>query len=148
MPERIAVVGAKRGVDLDKVTGFLTRLHGKSPDTVIVSGGLNGTDETAEKHWLGLGGKVLSYRPYMMTSDSFCVQELGLAPLCSRIQPTAKIITKPTWADQDSATRWCLRLIIQRSDRVVCFLPDGQVFTEVEDYCLAEEKPFYAGASV
>ena len=146
--EHIAVVGARKNVDLDKVTGFLTRLHGKAPDTVIVSGGLQGVDETAEKTWLGLGGRVRSFRAYQMTPESYCVQELHLAPMYSRVSPSVNLHTVPTWADYKSATGWALRLTILKSDRVVCFLPDDQLFTEVEDYCFADCKPFYAGASV
>lgn len=146
--ERICVVGPKTGVDPDKVTAFLHRLHRKSPDCVVVSGGLRGVDEAAESCWLGLGGRVVSFRPYQLTADSFCVQELGLFPLYSRVQPRVKLHTEPTWADFNSAVEWCLRLIICSADRVVAFMPDGQQFNEVEDYCVAEQAPYYAGARV
>ena len=147
MSERIAVVGTKK-FDQEKVEGFISRLHSRAPESIVVSGGLNGVDELVEKQWLGLGGRVLSFRAYQMTPESYCVQELALAPLYSRVQPSVKLHTTPTWADLKSATSWALRLIILRSDRVVCFRPDGQMFSEVEDYCVAEKKQYYAGASV
>lgn len=146
--ERIAVVGSRKGADLQAVEALLQRMHRRSPDCVVVSGGLSGVDETAERTWLQLGGRVISFRPYQLTADSFCVQELRLSPLYSRVQPRVELHTQPTWDDFDSAQQWCLRRIICSADRVVVFLPDGQQFSEVEDYCAAEEKRYYVGAQL
>lgn len=150
MRERIAVVGSRRGADLEKVQAFLHRLHSKSPDCIVVSGGADGVDSTAETTWLGLGGRVISLRPYEMTPEKFIVQELRLSPLYSRLQPEVKLLTEPSWDSYAGACFWRNKLIVQRCDRLVYFMaePPTRGTSDSIDAARAEGKPYYDGSSI
>lgn len=48
---------------MQQVVAFIDSLYRAQPDTILVSGGAQGVDQTAESHWYDLGGRVRSYRP-------------------------------------------------------------------------------------
>ena len=61
--ERVAVVGNRKGADLQQVVQFMDALHARQPDTIVISGGAAGVDQMAESTWFRLGGRIRSYRP-------------------------------------------------------------------------------------
>lgn len=63
MPERVAVVGNRKGADMQQVVQFMDALHAAQPDTIVISGGADGVDQMAESTWFRLGGRIISYRP-------------------------------------------------------------------------------------
>lgn len=62
-PERVAVVGNRKGADMQQVVRFIEALHREQPDTIVISGGASGVDQMAESTWFRLGGRIRSYRP-------------------------------------------------------------------------------------
>lgn len=63
MSERVAVVGNRKGADMQQVVQFMDALHAAQPDTIVISGGAAGVDQMAELTWFRLGGRIRSYRP-------------------------------------------------------------------------------------
>ena len=57
---RIGIVGSRNFGDLEKVKEYVKSLD---KDTIIVSGGAKGVDETAEKMGEELGMKVVLFKP-------------------------------------------------------------------------------------
>ena len=148
--ERVAVVGSRKGADLHAVRSFLDRLHRKSPDTVVVSGGAAGVDTAAEQHWLGLGGRVISFRPYASTPECFWVQELGLVPPFRTEKPYARFHREPSWATYNGALFWRNKLIAAKCNRMVWFMAEPPTAGTMlaRDCADAEGKPRYDGSAV
>ena len=122
MPESVAIVGSRRGADLEAVKEFVHALHAKQPDTLLVSGGADGVDKTAEQEWLALGGHVWSFRVREQGPEKFVIEmwDLGNEPKCF-------ILTnEPTWANRTSALFYRDALIAEHSDRVVAFYRRGR----------------------
>lgn len=115
-PERIAVVGSRKGVDLDLVREFVQTLFRENPRATVISGGAVGVDTTAEQAWLDLGGKVISFRTYKPSQDSWAVEEWHLGP-----EPSVVRHTVPTFADPKSALFFRNTMIVDAADVVVSF---------------------------
>jgi predicted Rossmann fold nucleotide-binding protein DprA/Smf involved in DNA uptake len=120
VPERIAVVGSRKGVRLDIVQTFMVTLAMQQPDSVVISGGADGVDSTAEEEWVRHGGTVVSYRPRAMHKpneiESWAITKLTMGP-----NPSVEILSLPTFADIASALFYRNTLIVDDADRVVAF---------------------------
>lgn len=114
--ERIGIVGSRKGVDLGLVRAFVATLHAEQSDTIVVSGGADGVDTTAEQAWLALGGAVQSFRTFKVTRDSWGVKEWRLG-----IEPAVIDHVIPTFADPKSALFFRNTMIVEASDRLVSF---------------------------
>lgn len=119
---KLAVVGSREGADLGHVEGFVLELPA---DVVLVSGGAEGVDSTAEAAWLSRGGQVISFRatrfPDLEGEEVYGVErwELGAQP---RVE---KLLDHPTFADYKSALYYRDMLIAAESDRLVAFMRQG-----------------------
>jgi predicted Rossmann fold nucleotide-binding protein DprA/Smf involved in DNA uptake len=71
---KLAVVGSRQGADLEHVKEFLRGLYELQPNTVLVSGGANGVDQTAEQAWRESGGRVLSFRPKKLDDENYGIE--------------------------------------------------------------------------
>jgi len=130
--KRVAVVGSREGANEQHVRSFLTDLYAKYPDAVLVSGGAVGVDTIAETHWLGLGGRVKSYRPaagsfesdpsgkVRVTSWYIEVWELG-----GDNQMVYPLQNFPTFENYKSACLARDTLISEDSDPIVSFQRPG-----------------------
>lgn len=115
-PERIAVVGSRKGVDVALVHEFCNALFLENPEATIISGGAVGVDRAAEEWWLSMGGKVISFRTYKPTQDSWAVEEWHLGPEPKVIQHTV-----PTFADPKSALFYRNTMISDAAEVTVSF---------------------------
>lgn len=123
MAESVAIVGSRRGADLEAVKEFVHALYAKQPDTLLVSGGADGVDKTAEQTWLGLGGQVKSFRVREQGLQKYAIEvwELG------GDEPRCYILaSEPTWANRESALFYRDALIAEHSHRVVAFYRRGR----------------------
>lgn len=118
MPEKVAVVGPRKGADLEAVDGFVQSLYARQPDTILVSGGADGVDTRAEKGWLVLGGTVWSYRIRKKRYDCFAIEKWEIGRGGSRL---FELISEPTWMDSVSALFYRSMLVAEIADRVVAF---------------------------
>lgn len=144
---KLAVIGSRQGADLEHVISFLASLRESQPDIVLVSGGAEGVDSTAEQTWLSLGGQVISFRAKRFADEGFDevygVERWDLGtddPLC------VDLIHEPTFADYVSALKYRDMLIAQECTRLVSFQKlggsRGSSFTaEVAE--VAEGKPVF-----
>jgi hypothetical protein len=119
-------VGSREGVSLSDVIGFLADLWQKYPYTILVSGGADGVDKTAEGFWRQCGGQVESLRPVLLArypngDESWGIEkwELGANPRVYRL------VNELTWANFKSAAIYRDILIAEASDRVVSFQSAG-----------------------
>lgn len=96
---------------------FVHALYAKQPDTLLVSGGGIGVDTVAEQTWLGLGGKVKSFRVREQAWEKFAIEcwELGDEPACY------VMASEPVFATRESALYYRNALIAEHADRVVAF---------------------------
>lgn len=115
-PERIAVVGSRKGVDLDLVREFVQTLFRENPRATVISGGAAGVDTTAEQAWLDLGGKVISFRTFKVSPDSWGIEEWHLGPEPKVIQHVI-----PTFADPKSALFYRNTMISDAAEVTVSF---------------------------
>lgn len=123
MPERVAIVGSRRAADLDHVERVVRALYAQQPDTILISGGAEGVDKTAEALWLQLGGRVVSFRvrqegDRVHGKHHYAVEvwELGVP------NPRTYVLTgHPTWATRESALFYRDSLIAEHAQRVVAF---------------------------
>lgn len=123
MSESVAIVGSRRGADLEAVKEFVHALYAKQPDTLLVSGGADGVDRTAEQTWLELGGKVKSFRVREQGLQKFAIEcwELGGE------QPSCYVLVDhPTWPERVFALFYRNTLIAEAADRVVGFYQRGR----------------------
>lgn len=121
---RVAIVGSRRGADLDHVEQFARALYEKDPDAILVSGGADGVDRRAESTWQGLGGKVVSYRVKQLKPDSWGIEMWKIG---SWETPSVQILAAhPTWADRTSALFYRDALVAEHADKVVAFFAPGR----------------------
>lgn len=132
MSERVAIVGSRWGASEQDCRNFLTSLYAKHPDTIIVSGGADGIDKIAETHWMGLGGKVESYRPVSRKFEKqpdgkAHVTEWGIEKWTLGVEEprVQQLLDHPTFADYASACLYRDTLISESSDRIVSFQGPG-----------------------
>ena len=118
MSEHVAIVGSRRGADLEMVRSFVAELHDKHPDTVLVSGGADGVDKIAEQTWLECGGRVLSYRVRTIGPEEFGVEVWDLGGERPMVYPLSEAVTM---ADYKSALLYRDMLIAEKCDRLVVF---------------------------
>jgi hypothetical protein len=116
-PERVAVVGSRKGVNLDLVREFVQTLFRDNPSATIISGGAVGVDITAEQAWLDLGGKVISFRTFKVSQDSWGIEEWRLGGG----EPAVIQHVIPTFADPKSALFFRNTMISDAADVVVSF---------------------------
>lgn len=123
MTERVAIVGPRQGADLDQVIMFCHNLHRRHPDTIVVSGGAEGVDRTAEQTWLSLGGIVWSYRPRKVREGEIVIDKWELGGTNARF---FQLVEFPAFADYPSANWFRSWLIASEiADRVVAFYGHG-----------------------
>lgn len=120
---KLAVVGSRQGADLEHVVRFLRELSPRAHDTIIVSGGADGVDTTAEQTWLGLGGKVLSFRPKKLGDEDYGIEvwELG--------GPSPRAYMLDSWPTGRTYKDACILrdiLIAETCDRLVSFYRWGR----------------------
>lgn len=123
MSETVAIVGSRRGADLEAVKSFVHALYVKQPDTLLVSGGADGVDKTAEQTWLELGGKVKSFRTREFGPTKHAVEVWELGGDEPRVYVPAE---EPTWYDREGALFYRDVLIAEESNRVVAFYRRGR----------------------
>lgn len=123
MSEAVAIVGSRHGADLEAVKGFVHALYAKQPDTLLVSGGADGVDRTAEQLWLELGGRVKSFRVREQAIDKFAIECWDLGGEQPRVYVMAD---EPTFIDRTSALFGRDSTIVEHSDRVVAFFRRGR----------------------
>lgn len=125
MPERIAVVGPRKGADLEAVEHFLTTLHYGTGDAIILSGGAEGVDKTAEQTWLRLGGQVWSYRIKEKRFDHFVIMKWELqgpgSGVYESVSKIFELLNEPSWADPVSALHYRSMIVAAEADKVVAF---------------------------
>jgi hypothetical protein len=127
MSEKIAIVGNRKGADMQQVLDFMRALHARQPDSLIVSGGAAGVDQMAESTWFRLGGRVLSYRPAPYGPDGYGIevwnyggaQAAEVLPVeCQQVQA----------ADYASVALYRDTLIAENVDRLVAFYRAGMTW--------------------
>jgi hypothetical protein len=126
MSERVAVVGNRKGADMQQVLDFMLALRARQPDSLIVSGGAAGVDQMAESTWFRLGGRIRSYRPASW-QDGYGIevwnyggsQPAEVLPVeCQQVQA----------ADYKSAATYRDTLIAENADRLVAFYRAGMTW--------------------
>jgi len=115
----LAIVGSRKGADLDDVRAFMHALWKKYPSTVVLSGGADGVDSTAEQTWAVLGGSVWSLRPKKLR-DSYCIEVWKLGA-----KNGVQELPEPSFADFTSAAVYRDALIAEKADRLVSFQRRG-----------------------
>lgn len=137
--ERIGVVGSRKNADIPGVLEFIRRLWDAQPDSIVVSGGAIGVDETAEDEWFRLGGQVISFRPFQTDAGSYGVEEWRFGPRENEI--LRHVV--PTFADYTSALFFRSSMIVEIADRLVSFTnPAYSPGTKFTKY-IAHEIPSY-----
>ena len=121
---KLAVVGSRQGADLEHVRQFVTSLHPRYKDTIIVSGGARGVDQTAERTWLEQGGRVLSFRPKQYGEEDFGIEVWDLGGDNPRVHELTNWRGAP--ADYKSACIIRDILIAETADRLVAFYKRGR----------------------
>lgn len=126
MPERIAVVGNRRGADMQQVLDFMLALHARQPDSLIISGGAAGVDQMAESTWFRLGGRIRSLRPAPY-GDGYGVEvwNYGGSQPAEVLPVEAQCMQA---ADYASACLYRDTLIAEDADRLVAFYRAGPVW--------------------
>ena len=143
MPERIAVVGPRRGAEQGVVQDFVRALHQQSPSAILVSGGADGVDSWAEAAWLALGGAVESYRVRKHGEDDFRIERWELGGDSPRVVP---LLNEPSWYDWKSALLYRSMVVAEVADRVCAF--EGRDRMRGTEFTVwvsreAEQKPTY-----
>lgn len=80
-------------------------------------------DKTAEKTWLELGGRVLSYRPKQISPEEFGIEFWDLGGAQPRVFLLAN---EPSMADYASACLYRDLLIAEVCDRLAAFYAPGK----------------------
>lgn len=128
----VAVVGSRRGADLDDVRAFMHALWAKYPSTIVLSGGADGVDSTAEQTWMQLGGNVWSLRPRQNVTG-YCVEvwKLGAKTGTKGSVDGAcgpygvQVLPDPSFENFTSAAVYRDALIAEKADRLVSFQRAG-----------------------
>lgn len=94
-------------------------LWARQPDTIIVSGGAQGVDSTAEQKWIELGGTVISFRPREREDGSFVIDRYRFGVKPAVVDTTTE--GDPSMADFKSAAYYRNLLIVENALRVVAF---------------------------
>jgi predicted Rossmann fold nucleotide-binding protein DprA/Smf involved in DNA uptake len=126
MGMRVAIVGSRKHERLEEVRSFVSSLASKYPEALIISGGAQGVDSTAEQAARTVGLAVVSFRP-TGRDDRFYIQKWRLGTDSSITN-----LTEPTFADYRSAALYRDMLIANACDRLVAFhwkLSPGTAFT-------------------
>ena len=145
MSEVVAVVGSRSYSDLDQVVEFLRALWKKYPETTIISGGARGVDQTAEKTWLRLGGKLVSLRPRKKDEQSYVIDRWELGGDGAGVSTPDYYLE---WANFASAALFRDMLFAEEAHRCVAFwngMSRGTAFT-LECFDVSE-KPSHARLS-
>lgn len=115
---KVAIVGPRRGADKAAVEQFVSSLHAKYPDAIVVSGGAEGVDSWAETAWLALGGTVWSYRVRKKADDHFVTVKWEIGSGHSQMY---ELVGEPSWADWKSALLYRSMLVAEVADQVCAF---------------------------
>ena len=118
MGERVAVVGSRKGVDPQVVTDWLDWLWSAHPDSIVISGGADGVDTTAETHWISLGGQVESYRPEEYRGSWYVSIYRFNMP---GEKPHERLYSHPSFEDWQSAIWYRSMLVAECADKLVAF---------------------------
>lgn len=127
-----AVVGSRRGADLDHVRSFLAELYSVQPDWILVSGGAIGVDRTAEDTWLELGGRVTSFRPKRLEDyegqPQYGVErwELGSGGASITLLDHPTFTDDPEVSGYVSALHYRNMLIAEYAQKVIAFYRRGR----------------------
>lgn len=117
MPEKIAVVGPRKGADLDAVRSFVRSLFTQQPDAIVLSGGAEGVDQAAETEWVALGGRAWSYRIRKFAQDRWGVVKWELGP-----NPRVfELLGEPSWLDPTSALYYRDMIVAEEANKVCAF---------------------------
>ncbi len=125
----IAIVGSRKYPYLDDVKRLVRMIaedDKKEPGYVIVSGGADGVDTTAEQEAALCGLPVISYRVYSLSSDECGVEEwhLGSQPYVRKMIEVPTFGNMPHgegWSAYEAALAFRNSLIVRKADRVVAF---------------------------
>jgi predicted Rossmann fold nucleotide-binding protein DprA/Smf involved in DNA uptake len=118
LSEHVAIVGSRVGADLEHVAQFVVELHARHPDTILVSGGADGTDKVAETIWLQLGGQLISLRPKQLGLETYGIERWELGGDSPKV---FVLIDHPTFQTYASACIYRDMLIAEMSERTVAF---------------------------
>ena len=126
MAEKVAVVGNRKGADMQQVLDFMLALHARQPDTLIISGGAAGVDQMAESTWFRLGGRIRSYRPAPW-HEGYGVEvwNYGGSQPAEVLPVEAQQVQAKDYA---SAALYRDTLIAEDADRLVAFYRAGPVW--------------------
>lgn len=125
----IAIVGSRNYSYLDDVKRLVRMIaedDKKEPGFVIVSGGAQGVDTTAEQEAILCGLSVVSYRVYSISADECGIEEwhMGSQPYVRKMleQPTfGNMPHGEGWSAYEAALAYRNSLIVAKADRVVAF---------------------------
>ncbi len=116
----IGIVGSRVYPHLDDVVRLVNMIgedNKQDPGYVIVSGGAQGVDTTAEQAAVACGLDVVSFRVRALSYEEFGIEELHLGS-----QPFIRLMTEePTFAKHEGALFYRNILIARLSDRLVAF---------------------------
>lgn len=126
MSERVAVVGNRKGADMQQVVQFMDALHAAQPATILISGGAAGVDQMAESTWFRLGGRIRSYRPAPW-GDGFGVEVWNYGGVTDPAYVSPVEEQRVQLADYRSAALYRDTLIAEDCDRLVAFYRRGYV---------------------
>jgi hypothetical protein len=119
LAEKIAVVGPRRGADLEAVEMFVREMRNTNYCSILVSGGAEGVDQKAEQTWIALGGKVWSYRIRKTGADKYEIEKWEIDPHGrSRVY---LLLNEPSFLDPVSALHYRSMIVAEVADRVVAF---------------------------
>lgn len=146
----IAIVGSRKYPfleDVKRLVRMIAEDDKKQPGFVIVSGGADGVDITAEREAIACGLPVVSYRVWQVGPDECGVEEwhLGAQPY------VRKMVEMPTFGSMphgegcsayEAALAFRNSLIVERADRVVAFRAAWSPGTTLAmDFARAYKKP-------
>ena len=122
--EYVAIVGSREHADLEHVAAFMRALYKKQPDTIVVSGGADGVDMTAEQTWLSMGGNVVSLRvEYYAPERGYRIARWELGRQNSR---KFVILEGPSFEDYKSGLLYRDLLVAEMCNRMVAFYRKGK----------------------
>lgn len=141
----VAVVGSRKGAVLSDVTAFLFSLAQSEHHAVVVSGGAQGVDKTAEQEWLRLGGKVVSLRPINLAAPNgtpdWWVERWKLGDGTGYVET----LRDCSFADFTSCAVYRDMLIAESCDKLVAFQsdPTSSGTSITVGFAKSAEKPVY-----
>ena len=84
---------------------------------IVLSGGAEHVDQTAEQEWLRLGGEVWSYRIRKFGEDRWGVVKWELG----RVPKVYELLGEPSWLDPTSALLYRSMIVASDADKIVAF---------------------------